>query len=172
MWSFLRTCLLEAIGIVATLVAVVSAADEDRLDTQPLVRVAKRHGVPMPPKSARLILAGTGQEPEVYSPAFLLEERADGDVVVLRGFRREVVSKNGRGDPLWRPFDTTPITPQFNRYRVDCHRVSTFICAVQLAVRRDDSKAQFLWKQVGTASQWSDRWVFSYYRESNPVSCL
>jgi hypothetical protein len=147
--NFLRLCLLKAL-FIATASAVVASGDDDRLHTQPLVAIAVRYGMPMPPKTARLVLAGTGQEPEVYSPAFLLEERADGRTVVLRGFRKEAVTRNRRADPLWRPFD-----PKLGQ--VDFHRISTFVCAVQLAARGDDEKAQFLWKQVVNAGEWTDR---------------
>src|SRR4051795_10607222 len=60
-------------------------------DSQPptlyeLASIAKRYGIPMPPKEAKLVLASTGErvgDIVIYSPAFLLEERADGSVLVL-----------------------------------------------------------------------------------------
>jgi hypothetical protein len=148
MWFLLRVCFLQTLFIATALAAV--ASDDDRLNTQPLVRLAMRHGVPMPPKPACLVLAGTGQNPEIYSPAFLLEAKGDGSVIVLRGFRREVVSKNERGDALWHSFD-----PKLDH--VDFRRVSAFICAIQLAALGDDARAQFLWKEVVDVRKWSDR---------------
>lgn len=140
--------LLQTLCLVVALPA--GASGDERLDTEPLVRIAVRHGVPMPPNTAPLVLAGTGQTPEVYSPAFLLEARADGSALVLRGFRREALSRNDRRDPVWRPFTS-------KMAKVDFHRISTFVTAVQLAQRGDEETAQLLWKQVVDVREWSDR---------------
>jgi hypothetical protein len=149
MWPFLRGFLLQTL-VLATAWSAVASDDDDRLDTRPLVRIATRYGVPMPPPSAPLVLAATGRNSDVYSPAFLLEARGDGSAIVLRGFRREALSLDGRRNALWHPFNT-------KLDRVDFHRVSTFICAVQLAARGDDARAQFLWKQIVHVTYWYDR---------------
>src|SRR5215218_8378621 len=57
-------------------------------DSQPptlyeLAQIAKRHGIPMPPHDAKLVLAATGGclgDQYGYTPAFLLQEMGDGDV--------------------------------------------------------------------------------------------
>src|ERR1700722_18185194 len=148
MLPFLRGLLLLAL-FNATALSTVAADDGERLVTEPLVRIATRYGVPMPPPSAPLVLAATGRDSDVYSPAFLLEAKKDGSAIVLRGFRRETLSMDGRRNALWCPFDG-----EFAH--VDFHRVSAFICAVQLAARGDEERAQFLWKKVVDVKEWHD----------------
>src|SRR3954462_9716102 len=85
-------------------------------DSQPptlyeLAQIAKRHGIPMPPKGAKLVLALNTSWREdtlqpVYTPAFLLRENADGSVVLLRGADEEQLhpKTSASGGPLYRPF--------------------------------------------------------------------
>jgi hypothetical protein len=155
MLPFLRGLLLLAL-FNATALSAVAADDGERLVTEPLVRIATRYGVPFPPRSAPLVLAATGPNSDVFSPAFLLEAKKDGSAIVLRGFRRETLSMDGRRNALWRPFDG-------KLDHVDFHRVSAFVCAVQLAARGDDERVQFLWKQIVDVTEWHDGWTDSYH---------
>ena len=81
----------------ALILALVSAstftAAAGSFETQRLVEIAKRHSLPMPPPEARLVLAhtlrwgmlgnqSTSRDPGIYSPAYLLEDRPDGSIVV------------------------------------------------------------------------------------------
>ena len=75
----------------------------------------------MPPKDARVVFASIGWwtrvaddlSLHVYSPAFLLEERRDGSIVILRGLKREVLPKS-ESRPIRRrsrPFSAKEIDP-------------------------------------------------------------
>src|SRR6476659_1766467 len=67
-----------------------------------LAQIAKRHGIPMPPKGAKLVLALDRFDDKLafWSPAFLLEENADRSVRILRGIREETLRDNGLKFPL------------------------------------------------------------------------
>jgi hypothetical protein len=145
--------------LVVTLVLSVTLGIFGRIwlkayrDSQPptlheLAQIAKRHGIPMPPPGAKLVLAKTGErhgEIATYSPAFLLEARADGSALVLRGAEEELLTVENyvidyAGDPpdapLLREFslDTKP-HPQ--RWKAEFHLLSALVCAAQLADRND-----------------------------------
>src|SRR5262249_49606905 len=92
--------------LLISLLAILFACDPNFVDEplamKTLVEIAARHGVPMPPKDAPLVLAHsnnrvlltTSRDPAIYSPAFLLELSADGRVaVVLRGMKYETLDK-------------------------------------------------------------------------------
>jgi len=138
--------------------APVQAADTWSTDMQELREIAVRHRVPMPPKEARLVLAhteswsvlgnhSTSRDPGIYSPAFLLEEKSDGSVVILRGMDRVSLSKLGRGEPLWRSFSVEHVEPKLGGYAVEFSDLSAFVCAVQLATRRDERYAEQIWRR-------------------------
>ena len=126
--------------------------------------MTNRYQVPMPSKDALVVLAYTGHgtrvkdrlDVSVYSPAFLLAERPNGSVVILRGFRREVIPKREQDTPrLIRPFLVKEIDPEATGYDADFHCRSAFVCVVQLAARGDDANAQALWQQVATTTSWT-----------------
>jgi hypothetical protein len=160
---FAFSCLLQ----LGPLVAGSEAIAADRLETKTLVEMANRYQIPMPPKDARVVFAsngywttvGRGPLLTVYSPAFLLEERPEGSIVILRGLRREVLSKRESTDPsLTRPFAAKDIDPRAAGYIADFHSRAAFVCAVQLASRGDDATAQGIWRRVVTTTSWtSDR---------------
>src|SRR5262245_56856669 len=71
-------------------------------DSQPptlleLAQIARRHGIPMPPGNAKLVLGvngyGTDNGP-LYSPAFLLTQKTDGSVELLFGSRQKTLRAN------------------------------------------------------------------------------
>jgi hypothetical protein len=136
----------------------------DRLDTKTLIDMASRYHVPMPPKEARAVFASSGfwtrvsdeVSGQVYSPAFLLEERRDGSVVILRGLKREVLSKNEPTDPPpTYPFSAKSVDPKTARFVADFHCRPALVFAVQLAARGDDATAQEVWRQVSTTTNWT-----------------
>ncbi len=111
--------------VLATLLACTLRVHADTLDTAPLVRIAARYNLPCPPKEARLVLAyaestqmlgnqSTSRDPKIYSPAFLLEEETNGDIVVQRGVGRQILTAEPN-TPLWRPFSTNYIPAEIGR---------------------------------------------------------
>lgn len=132
------------------------------LETSILTNIAVRFKLPCPPKDSRLVLAHTGswnvlgnqstsRDPGIYSPAFLLGEMTNESIVVLRGTERQTV-EFVRNDPLWRPFSTADIEPKPGGYDVSFDRLSAFVCAVQLAMRGEDSAAQIVWQRFARDS--------------------
>jgi hypothetical protein len=134
-------------------------------DSQPptlseLAQIAKRHGIPMPPQGAKLVLVRSGthyvnrQVWPRYSPAFLLEEHDDGSVVVLCGAEKfprsggEDLFANKHEAPLWQEFASSvplvPTTPCF----IEWSDADVLLCAIQLADRGDRERAEALLKQV------------------------
>ena len=131
----------------------VLPARADPFVTKELKEIAARHRMPMPPKEARLVLAhtetwsvlgsrSTSRDPGIYSPAFLLEQKADGSIVILRGTERQTLESTRNNEPLWRKFSTNHVEPKLGGHMVDFYRLSAFVCAVQVAVRGDDATAQ------------------------------
>jgi hypothetical protein len=121
----------------------------------------------MPPKEARLVLAhtetwsllgnsSTSRDPGIYSPAFLLEEKPDGSIVILRGTERRTIERRHETEPLWRPFSTAEVKPKLGGYVVSFDRLSAFVCVVQLASSGNDSVAQGIWRRFSTEQMWSD----------------
>jgi hypothetical protein len=93
---------------------------------------------------------------QVYSPAFLLEEKRDGSVVILRGLKREVLSKNEPSDPpVIKPFSVKDIDPKTAGFVPDFHDRPALVFAVQLAARGDEAMAQDVWRQVATTKSWT-----------------
>jgi hypothetical protein len=136
-------------------------------DMKELAQIAVRHGVPMPSKDARLVLAhteswsvlgnkSTSRDPGIYSPAFLLEERADDSIVILRGIERVVLERRSPREPLWRPFSLEPVVPRLGGHVTAFDRLSAFVCAVQLAARGDTANAQGIWKRFAEAGWWAE----------------
>jgi hypothetical protein len=114
-------------------------------DSQPptlreLAQIAKRHGIPMPPKEAKLVQGMYGYiNGPVYSPAFLLNEKPDGSVDLLFGSEEKTLHPNDvSAGPLWQamPTDSSSEQPRWSYARE-----STFVCAAQLADRGDDENA-------------------------------
>jgi hypothetical protein len=137
-------------------------AKVDPLGVKPLVEMATHYRLPLPPQQARLVLAHTGsrlmlgsrstsRDPAVYSPAFLLEEKPDGSVVVLRGAETEILKQRREAEPLFRPFSTEKVMPKRGGYAVDFDRLSTFVCAVQVAAIGKEEDAQEIWQRFSAA---------------------
>ncbi len=146
------------------LIAGSEAIAADRLDTKPLVDMANRYQVPTPPKEARVVFASTGWwarvaddlSLHVYSPAFLLEERRDGSLVILRGLKREVLPKRESTDPpSIKPFSAKKIEPRAAGFIANFHDRPALVFAIQLAARGDEATAQDVWRQVATTTEWT-----------------
>ena len=142
-------------------------AESRSLNTGKLVKIAQRHALPMPPKEARLVLAhtetwsmlgnrSTSRDPGIYSPAYLLEVKPNGSVLVLRGTERETLEARHPREPLWRPFSTTQVEPKLGGHVADFARLSAFVCAVQTAALGQDETAERIWKRFSAAEWWSD----------------
>lgn|GEM_PF-2537331 len=139
--------------------ATAVRSDAKALDLGKLIAIALRHGLPMPPKGARLVLANTGswlvlgnrsssRDPAIYSPAYLLKENQDRGIVVLCGTETETLE--WRGEILWRPFSTAEVKPKLGGYAVDFGPLSAFVCAVQTAAAGDEQTAQGIWDRFKT----------------------
>jgi hypothetical protein len=162
-WRAACGCLVPFGLLIASSVAIAA----DRLDTKRLVDMANRYQIPLPPKEARLVFASTGRWTRisdglslpVYSPAFLLEERRDGSIVILRGLKREVLLKREPKDPpAIRPFSAKSIDPRAAGFVVDFHDRPALVAAVQLATRGEDATAQYVWQQVATTAKWASEY--------------
>jgi hypothetical protein len=165
--DFLRKTACVLVGLLA-----IAGTAAQPFDTKRLADIAARYGVPLPPTNSQLVLAKLCQDRNVYSPAFLLEENADGGILVLRGFVRESIERQERGDLSWRPFSPQAVDPRIVGYSVDFKRRSAFICAVQLALRGEKTTAENIWKQVSTAEQWSDGSYGRVIPEDRQNPCL
>jgi len=162
-WRTAFFCLVQFGLLMAGSVAIAA----DRLDTKQLIDMANRFQVPMPPKAARVVFASIGWwtrvaddlSLHVYSPAFLLEERRDGSVVILRGLKREVLPKRESTDPpALKPFSAKDTNPRAAGFVADFHDRPALVFALQLAARGDEATAQDVWRQVATTTAWtSDR---------------
>ena len=163
----------KAIAISLMLVGLTCAGTaaafaDDEFDTAPLVQIARRYGVPFAPKGARLVYARSITKPDVYSPAFLLEQQPNGMIVVLRGFRRETIVDEGRKKPQSYPVEGKPDDPERLGIKIDFHRISAFICAIQCAVAGDEGRAQFLWRQLSSGDNWLDFFSWDHSVMSHP----
>jgi hypothetical protein len=136
-------------------------------DWKKLTAIANRHRVPLPPKKARLVLAhteswsclgssSTSRDPAIYSPAFLLEKKADGSIVILRGLERQTLKKRGEWEPPYREFSLKEVKPRLGGHLVHFDYLSALVCAVQLAARGEEAKAQAIWKRFAAAEWWTD----------------
>ncbi len=151
MKTFVRLCVL--IGAVGTL----AGAEETKLESGRLVQIAKLHHLPLPPPEAKLVLLAhtgswesvgsksTSRQPAIYAPAFLLAEKPDGTIEVLRGAKREEIKVENRNEPTWRSFSTEVLKPKLGGHVSSFSELSTFVCAVQAAALGDESTAQALW---------------------------
>jgi hypothetical protein len=153
---FMLASLCPCLGLAAEL-----------FDTTRLVQIATRHQLPMPPKNAPVVLAhthswqpvghpATGSVRAIYSPAFLLEKKVDGSIVILRGAEQVTLERRRNGETLWRAFSAEPVQPDVAGYSIDYGRLSAFVCAVQLAARGEENNAQIVWRRFSAAEWWSD----------------
>jgi hypothetical protein len=126
-----------------------------------LVGIALRYGLPLPPKSAPLVLGNTdwrtgvglysGSDlPYIYSPAFLLERLPHGRARVLMGWEEKVVTSSTEYSPATRPYSLVSPRPVLKGYVLDCGNLSSVVVAVQLAQRGATEDAKKLWDQVRT----------------------
>jgi hypothetical protein len=122
---------------------------QQRAEMKVLVDIAVRHKLPLPPDDAQLVLAHTESWSDgdvgIYSPAFLLEIKSDGTAAILRGCKHEDVSVPDESS--WRRFPAEGVEPAPGGYAVEFDRLSTFVCAVQVAARGDTATAINLWKR-------------------------
>jgi hypothetical protein len=136
-------------------------------DSQPptlyeLAQIAKRHGIPMPPKEARLVLArgynlSRYDRTPVYSPAFLLEESDDGAVIVLRGSELEMLAPDDDDEPQWREFSLNSASAQRGKYIAKTNHLSALVCVAQLAERGDSEDARALFERIAVESgSWAE----------------
>jgi len=139
----------------------------EELDTKPLVEIAKRHSLPLPPVDARLVLAhteswsvlgnqSTSRDPGIYSPAYLLEEKPNGSIRILRGAEYESLDTPHDQEPVWRPFSTEKMEPKLGGHVSSFSRLCAFVCAVQTAALGDQAKAQAIWRRFSTEGWWKD----------------
>ena len=176
---------LLALGIAA------STAGADPLDTKPLVEIAQQHGLPMPPSDATLVLANTGgtlclgnrstsRDPAIFFPAYILETKPDGSIVILRGTETLTLSPRNNGEPLWRPFSAEEVVPKAGGYAVDFSMLSAFVCSVQAAALGDENSAQQIWQRFSVKGMWNwpriaesplpNPWTYHPHTAKNPAS--
>jgi hypothetical protein len=170
----------SALALFAAVVQSISAAP---LSTKELVSIATRHGMPMPPGAARLVLAhtkswsvlsnqSTSRDPGIYSPAFLLEDTIT-NIAILRGMERQTLVSARSGEPLWRPFSAEKIEPKIGGHVASFGNVSAFVCAVQLAARGDDKNCQAIWERFANEEWWeSDGFRDSFKDERGDPALL
>jgi hypothetical protein len=160
----MKTQLSCLMGVLFAMTVVVRVEPPD---AKTLTEIAARYRVPMPPKDAKLVLAhtegwtvlgnqSTSRDPGIYSPAYLLEEKADGSIVILRGMERQTLRKYKRDEPLWRAFSTEEVESKLGGYVVSFDRLSAFVCFVQCVARGDNATAQRIWQRVTSSKWWSD----------------
>jgi hypothetical protein len=170
--------------IFVSLLVLPLCLHAESLDTATLTNIAFRYNLPMPPKGARLVLAytesnrmlgnrTTSRDPGIYSPAFLLEQKTNGDIVVLRGSERQKLVTDPK-EALWRPFSIPNIKPKLGGFEANFGRLSAFVCAVQLASRGEESTAQKIWQHFSAADYWNDGQPFENIPEQikNPSLLL
>ena len=153
--------------ISAALLALGSAVDAKPLEVKALIEIAEHHGLPMPPRGARLVLAhteswsvlgrqSTSRDPGIYSPAYLLKEESDGSIHILRGAEQETLQARHSQEPLWRPFSTEDVEPKLGGHISSFNRFSAFVCAVQTAAIGEEESAQAIWSRFSAAEWLSD----------------
>ncbi len=152
--------------VFAGLILLPFCLHAEWLDAMVLTNIAARHKLPQPPSKARLVLAhtetwgvlgneSTSRDPGIYSPAFLLEEQTNGNVIILRG-TEQVTLQRRAGEPLFRPFSTARVEPKRGGFVVAFDYLSAFVCSVQLARRGEAALAQEVWNEFRAADWWSD----------------
>jgi hypothetical protein len=169
--------------IFAGLLVLPPNLHSESLDTTALTNIASRYKLPLPTKGARLVLAhteswsvlgqsSTSRDPGIYSPAFLLVDKSNS-VVVLRGAERQTL-KARPNEPLWRAFSVAHVEPKLGGHVVSFDRLSAFVCAVQLAMRGEQSTAQEVWQRFSSSERWSDGQPFDRVAEQvkNPSLLL
>lgn len=156
---------LVATLILSALLDAPCGGRADSLDLDALVMIAERLELPMPPREARLVLAHTGssrvlgakstsRDPGIYSPAYLIEEKPDGSVVILRGTERETLKAPRNWEPSLQPFSTGEVKPRPGGHIVCFSRLSTFVCAVQTAALGDEDTARAIWARFYESGSW------------------
>jgi hypothetical protein len=163
--------------VVAGLLVLPLQNRADPINTEVLTNIASHYGLPLAPKNARLVLAhteswqvlgtrSTSHDPAIYSPAFLLHENSDGSVLILRGTELSTLKRRG-DEPLWRTFSADRIIPRNGGYAVSFENPSAFICALQLAMRGENSTAQAVWKRFDAEKRnWADDGHFGNLNEA------
>jgi hypothetical protein len=156
--------------ILAGLSIFGTALQAQRVEFKTLIETSRRYQLPLPPEGASLILAHTGWYVQgnesgnwdlgIYSPAFLLEEKTDGTLVVLRGAKKEVLNPMG-AEPLWFPFSTRKTNPKLAGHVVSFGNVSSFLCAVQMAAIGERNTARKIWARFSLANIGHDELIFS-----------
>jgi hypothetical protein len=143
----LRTFLVVTLALSVTLGLFGRVWLKAYRDSQPptlheLAQIAKRHGIPMPPKEAKLVLTLNSwwfddTQLPVYTPAFLLSEDSQRTIVVLQGTEEKNIYADVSvpGVVSWRPYSLDPAQAAAGRYRVECSVTSALLCAAQLAAR-------------------------------------
>ncbi len=155
---------IEGVVIALLLLFAFAARAKDSFPAEKLIDIARRHHLPMPPAAARLVMAhteswsmvgkeSTSRDPAIYSPAFLLEERSNGIVRILRGTEEEQLDHQHDTQPRWRPFSDKTMKPVLGGHINEFSRISAFVCAVQLAARGEDSQTERIWRRVD-GSEW------------------
>jgi len=157
----------KLVDLVATISLLVPTCftSAQPLPTQELLQLAARYKMPTPPKDASLVFVHTGAKmglgddqslyPAVYSPGFLLEDKQDR-VIVMRGAETESLIRKDFREAIYLPFSTTPPQPAAGGYAAEFHRLSAFICGVQLAARGDENTAQQIWQNLKREGHFSD----------------
>jgi hypothetical protein len=140
-------------------------------DSQPptlyeLAQIAKRHGIPMPPKEAKLVFAQSGERwwngggCVLFAPVFFLQDTGHG-IEVLCGDETKDLSRPNRlvyarqsltSLPLRMDFTFAQPDPAKDGYDIDWEDKDTLLCAVQLADRGDAVTAQALFEHWLKAS--------------------
>jgi hypothetical protein len=118
-----------------------------------LAQIAKRHGIPMPPREAKFVAALEAWSMDglkgYYLPGFLLRED-EKEIVLLCGTEEKTFEKPD-AQPLpvaWREFPAKPVTRESDGYVIDIERSSAFVSAVQLYAAGDRQRASELFRLV------------------------
>lgn len=157
-------CLTIILVFAATLGFGAEKGIGHPLDLPSLVPILRKHHSPEPPPDAPLVLVHThtwsvvgnssdSRDPAQYTPAFMLETKPDGQVVVLRGFNRVVVSKVRKSEPLTRPFSLDQPKPSLGGHVSLLSGTDCLITAIQLGARGESDAAQALWQRCRDMSR-------------------
>lgn len=132
-------------------------------DSQPptlyeLAQIAKRHGIPMPPEGAKLVLVleyplfqANGPIYE-YTPGFLLHDDANRAATLI-GSKEETLEKKllpKAWAPLWRKYSANgePVDADGYSYSVDYSSPAALICAIQLYNHGEVEQAEQVLSEV------------------------
>jgi hypothetical protein len=173
-WTFsLRTFLVISLVLSLLLGYVGRVWWKAYRDSQPptlheLAQIAKRHGMPMPPKEAKLVLGyrySTLLGKPAYSPAFLLRSSSDGGCRLLVGDKETVLQSPTGGAPNWREFVLGDV-PDQESFAVHLHLPSAFVCAAQLEeIGQHEQAAQLLQQVINRAQSTRKRAGWARPRE-------